>query len=166
MSFTKNAPANEVLGKLLGFESEVGDFGWATEPEREPRAIADVNIADRVADFDDSTRIFEDGKQRNTKNAELRAVSMPRERQNAIIFGSVVDKFRVMRQKYFNCVVGDIFERFIDKIASRVGENFFLAFIGRTHDGRTLRIIHAENIKLWRDIFGAVKQKMDISLAD
>jgi len=79
------------------FKCEVSDFGRATESEREPAAIADVDITEAVADFHDAASVFEDWEERNAENPELRAVSMTRQSQCEVIFRAVVDKFGVMR---------------------------------------------------------------------
>ena len=96
---------------LNEFESEVSNFGRATEAERKPAAVADVDVTEAVSDFHDAARVLEDGKERHAENSDLRAVRVSRQSQRKISLRAVVDEFGVMRQQNFNRVVGNIFKK-------------------------------------------------------
>lgn len=126
-------------------QGKVGDLRRAAEAEGEPAAVAAVDVAVGIAEFDEAAGVFEDGEERLTEDAELAAVGVASQGQGDAMGGAVVDAFGVMGEQDGGGVGGQILHGLLHVILA-----LFLE-MRAVH-----RVVDAEHVKILAGHFAAL----------
>ena len=96
----KISQSRERLACLLCIcQCEVRNLWRAAQAERKPAAVAAVDVAVGIAEFDEAAGVFEHGEERLAEDAELAAVGVAGQGQGDAMGGTVVDAFGVMAEQ-------------------------------------------------------------------
>ena len=134
-------------------QGKVRNLRRAAEAEGEPAAVAAVDVAVGIAEFDEAAGVFEYGEERLTEDAELAAVGVASQGQGDAMGGSVVDVFGglggLARGGVCEQDRGDVFGQILDGLL-----HVILALcleMGTVH-----RVVDAEHVEVLAGHFAAL----------
>ena len=126
-------------------QGKVRNLRRAAEAEGEPAAVAAVDVAVGIAEFDEAAGVFEYGEERLTEDAELAAVGVASQGQGDAMGGSVVDAFGVMGEQDRGDIFGQILDGLLHVILALCLE------MGTVH-----RVVDAEHVEVLAGHFAAL----------